>query len=119
MPMDGRSWGNGEKNMKNCINRQPRRTIVLLLVFLSSVFIQSVAADGKVFPRPAVKKTPEMPVQKALIVYRNGTERLVIESAVDSPGDYEIIEDEHGVVLRVYGPNGEPWEMNVAEDVED
>ncbi|MFA4985151.1 MAG: DUF2330 domain-containing protein [Candidatus Brocadiia bacterium] len=52
-------------------------TILVLAVFLPWRFSH---ADGFFFPSHEVKK-PDMPQQRAIIVYRNGVERLIIESA--------------------------------------
>jgi len=42
-----------------------------------------VAANGAYFPEQAFPAMPEIPVQRALIVWRDGTETLVVESSLD------------------------------------
>jgi len=57
-----------------------------LLVAVLAVWTSGARADGVYFPQEAYKKLPAIPRQRALIAYRNGTERLVIESALDAEG---------------------------------
>ena len=44
-------------------------------------------ADGCFFPERAYRKPPTIPVQRALVVYRDGRQRLVVESALDGEGE--------------------------------
>jgi hypothetical protein len=44
----------------------------------------AVLADGCYFPDRAVKKLPEIPTQRALLTWKDGTETLVISSSLDS-----------------------------------
>lgn len=41
-------------------------------------------ADGKYWPEPAYPETPKIPLQRALIVYDNGIETLIVESSFES-----------------------------------
>ncbi len=41
--------------------------------------------DGGYWPEPAVAALPKVPVQRAMIVYRNGVETLVVESTYETP----------------------------------
>ncbi len=66
-----------------------RSTIVfaLLLFFMAGLMTESaVYADGKYFPAQYYKRAPDMPSQRAIIVYRQGAEKLVIESALEGEG---------------------------------
>ncbi len=46
-----------------------------------------VYADGKYYPREVVfKKAPTIPSQRAILVYKDGIEKLIIESALESEG---------------------------------
>jgi hypothetical protein len=47
---------------------------------------QIVSADGKYFPEKAYKVGPTIPTQRAILVYKDGIEKLTIESALDSKG---------------------------------
>ncbi|MFA4985149.1 MAG: hypothetical protein WC712_01065 [Candidatus Brocadiia bacterium] len=48
-------------------------------------------ADGLIFPAQGGKE-PQLVQQRAIIVYRDGVERLIVESAFDGePGDYAFI----------------------------
>lgn len=42
--------------------------------------------DGVYIPERAYPEPPEMPLQRALIVYRDGAEKLIVESALDAEG---------------------------------
>jgi hypothetical protein len=42
------------------------------------------AADGKYYAGPAYEEVPDIPMQRALLVFRGGVETLVLESAVAS-----------------------------------
>jgi hypothetical protein len=64
------------------------KPVQFILVFL---FVLSVcefsSADG--FYVPEVRqKLPDIPIQRALIKYRDGTETLMIESTLDGSGKY-------------------------------
>ena len=60
----------------------PGRKLILGLLFL----IQSVCgfADGCYFPARAVKTIPSIPTQRALLVWRDGVETLIVSSELDS-----------------------------------
>ncbi|MHC4343375.1 MAG: hypothetical protein ACYSUP_01655, partial [Planctomycetota bacterium] len=55
---------------------------VLLILFSP----QRVYADGKYFPEQAYKATPAIPSQRAILAYKDGIEKLTIESALDGQG---------------------------------
>lgn len=66
------------------------RTIAIsLLPLLVSFIIPAplVQADGCAFPPAAVKKIPEIPIQRAVLTWRDGQERMVIESTFKSEGE--------------------------------
>ena len=58
-------------------------TLVPCLVLLSS---HPAAADGCYFPERAYKTPPTIPTQRALVVFRDSTERLIIESSLEAKG---------------------------------
>jgi hypothetical protein len=58
-------------------------TIAVLLALLSAS--QKVSADGCALPELRMA-LPEMPVQRALVRYKDGRETLVIESTIDGKG---------------------------------
>ncbi len=47
---------------------------------------RDVCADGKHFPEKAYKAAPAIPSQRAILTYKDGIERLTIESAFDGQG---------------------------------
>ena len=55
-------------------------------VALVVLWAAQAGADGVYFPEVVTAKAPEIPVQRALLVHREGQERLVIESALKSEG---------------------------------
>ena len=57
-----------------------------VVVCVISHFQQNVYADGKYFPEKAYKAAPAIPSQRAILVYRNGIEKLVIESSLYGKG---------------------------------
>jgi len=59
-----------------------RRSIATLLLLL--VFAGSASADGFYLAPPAFPKPPAVPAQRALVVHRDGVERLTVESALDA-----------------------------------
>ncbi|MFA4985159.1 MAG: DUF2330 domain-containing protein [Candidatus Brocadiia bacterium] len=60
----------------------------IILLFAAQ---RECGADGKFMP-PLNVKSPDMPQQRAIIVYRNGVERLIIESAFQGEtGEYAWI----------------------------
>jgi hypothetical protein len=67
------------------------------------VFFAGKAGDARFYMKQGILNYREGPVVCPL------TGKPMREG--DSPGDYEIIEDERGVVLRIYGPAGNPLEM--------
>ena len=70
----------------------------LTLALLCLIFAHQLSyADGFFIP-PARKKVPDIPVQRALIKYRGGTESLVIESTLGGEGGY------YGWIIPVPGP---------------
>ena len=68
------------------MNRGVRR-VCLFILALAAVFLAVVPAaraDGVYIPDRAFPALPTIPVQRAVIVYRNGTETLLVESAFQS-----------------------------------
>jgi len=59
---------------------------ILLLSFCISFLPQAVFADGKYFPEKAYKVPPDIPSQRAIIVYKDGIEKLIIESTLEGKG---------------------------------
>jgi hypothetical protein len=45
---------------------------------------RTAPADGGYFPEKAFEKRPDIPVQRALVRYKDGRETLIVESAVES-----------------------------------
>lgn len=60
-------------------------TIIFVLTFLSSC--QLCFSDGCFIPTVAIKKVPDIPVQRALIKYRDGVETLIIEATFDGQSE--------------------------------
>jgi len=58
-------------------------TVLSFLFFFS--FCRISFADGFYLPEPHVK-LPNIPVQRALLKYRDGVETLIVESTLDGPG---------------------------------
>ena len=58
-------------------------TVLFFLVIFSSC--RASFADGFYMPPPYIK-LPDIPVQRALLKYRDGVETLVVESTLDGPG---------------------------------
>ena len=63
-----------------------RACMICGLVIGSALLPRSLWADGIYIPDRAYKKPPTIPHQRALLVYRDGQERLIIESALDAEG---------------------------------
>ena len=59
-----------------------RRIIVLIFMF----YTPSVYGDGKYYPQRAYKVPPNIPSQRAILVFKDGVEKLTIESALDGQG---------------------------------
>ncbi len=63
-----------------------RSTLIAVLFFLLFFsFCRISFADGTILPEPYVK-LPNIPVQRALLKYRDGVETLIVESTLDGPG---------------------------------
>ncbi len=58
-------------------------TLVISVIALTE---QMACADGKYFPEQAYKIPPKIPSQKAILVYKDGIEKLIIESAMEGQG---------------------------------
>lgn len=67
---------------------QGRSFVILGFVIVCVVMLswQDVCADGKHFPEKAYKAAPAIPAQRAILVYKDGIEKLTIESALDGHG---------------------------------
>lgn len=113
----------------------PRRVNVLSIVFAivaAILLFATASADGKYFPQNAYKVPPAIPTQRTILVYRDGIETLIIESALEgpgqefgwviplpsrptrfeeaSPGNYTLHEDDRGIVWSIYSIEGYPDE---------
>jgi len=71
---------------KLCINLFSTWLFSLTALALFPFDPQRVYADGKYFPEQAYKATPAIPSQRAILAYKDGIEKLTIESALDAQG---------------------------------
>ncbi len=78
--------------------RSPVITRFLLLIILLVSPVGAARADGKVFAREGVVAT--IPDQRALIVYENGIQTLVIETRFEASGSPAIIQESTGEARR-------------------
>ena len=60
--------------------------LCFLLLCLSLVISSSASGDGKYFPERVYKATPNIPSQRAVLIYKDGVEKLIIESALEAEG---------------------------------
>ncbi len=60
--------------------------MVASVVCAIAFFSRDAGADGKHFPEKAYKQAPAIPGQRAILTYKDGAEKLTIESALDGPG---------------------------------
>lgn len=60
--------------------------IVATMLFVAVLSPQAARADGCYFPEKAFQKMPAIPVQRAIVVHKDQTERLVIESTLSAEG---------------------------------
>jgi hypothetical protein len=70
-------------------NKSPSCSLILLAIVVFGVaafFSHNALADGKFFPEKAYKTAPAIPTQRAILVYKDGTEKLTIESSLDGKG---------------------------------
>ncbi|MBN1765173.1 MAG: DUF2330 domain-containing protein [Sedimentisphaerales bacterium] len=58
----------------------------LLSVLLLLSLTVPLQADGKYYPEKVYKTPPRIPHQRAIIVYKDGIEKLIIESELSGPG---------------------------------
>ncbi len=58
----------------------------VFVTYLTTLSPGIAYADGKFFPERAYKVPPAIPSQRAIVVYKNGIEKLIIESALDGEG---------------------------------
>jgi hypothetical protein len=73
--------------MQNNVSFNRRFYILLLLAFISFLYSpHNLFADGKKYPDTAYKIVPKIPQQKAVIVFKDGVEKLIIESSLDGQG---------------------------------
>ncbi|NIP53887.1 MAG: DUF2330 domain-containing protein [Phycisphaerae bacterium] len=64
---------------------------LFMILWVSFTYLTTLSpgiayADGKFYPERAYKVAPAIPGQRAIIVYKNGIEKLIIESALDGEG---------------------------------
>jgi hypothetical protein len=71
-----------EKFMNSLVGRGGWLAVVALLAALVPVNV--AFGDGVYIPRPAYPTLPAIPAQSAVIIYKNGTETLIVESAFES-----------------------------------
>lgn len=67
--------------------RSLRRPVRLLYSLVALIVVLGAYADGMYFPPSAVEILPEMPHQRAVIIWRDGVEQLLVESDFDGAGD--------------------------------
>jgi len=67
--------------------REEALTLAAIVLVLTTMFATGALADGSYVPERAIRTLPAIPSQRALISYRNGMERLVVESSLDGPGE--------------------------------
>jgi len=67
-------------------DRASRGIRVACLVVLALSISRTASTDGCYFPERAYKKLPSIPLQRALLKFKDGVEKLVIESALDAEG---------------------------------
>lgn len=60
--------------------------LILLINIAVMLFPSNASSDGIYIPEKAYKKLPTIPTQHAIIVYRDGKETLIIESALSGEG---------------------------------
>ena len=91
------------------------------LTLLSLLFVYHISyADGVYIPT-AKKKIPDIPVQRALVKYRAGTEALIVESTLNGEGG------DYGWIIPVPNPPkkfekvppGVPKNLILADTAED
>lgn len=58
--------------------------LILFLTLLAAV--GNIKADGKYFPEKAFRVTPQIPTQRAILAYKDGQEKLIIESTLNGQG---------------------------------
>lgn len=66
-----------------------KRCLFQHVLFVLSWVVMSAPqclADGKIYPSKAFKAVPDMPHQRAIIVHRDGEEKLIIESSFHGQG---------------------------------
>jgi len=63
-----------------------KRIFLVLLAIVLCAFAPGAAGDGIYIPERAFKKPPAIPSQRALIVFRDGVENLIVESTLDGKG---------------------------------
>lgn len=71
----------------NLTRRTIRTILSALAALLGALTTPHAHADGCAMPPVAVKKLPEIPTQRAVLTYRDGMERMVIESTFNGPGE--------------------------------
>ena len=79
----------GNKLMKKAKTLSHLFMVWFLRVIIICAFapiVQNLYADGKYSPVEAYKIPPDIPTQRAILVYRDGFEKLTIESALNGQG---------------------------------
>ena len=62
--------------------RRRKMLAAMVMPFLLLAFCSICSADGKFMPEIGMKP-PDMPIQRALVKYRDGIETLVIEATFE------------------------------------
>ena len=66
------------------MSRLVSRLVCLLILVLTLVPIHHARADGVYIPQRAYPALPTIPVQRAIIIHRDGIETLIVESTFQS-----------------------------------
>ena len=78
----------GDEEMRAGASQEGRSALgaigILLLLFIAAG--RTALADGAFLSERAIKKLPAIPAQSAVIVFRDGQETLIVESALDGEG---------------------------------
>jgi len=59
----------------------------LVAIIFITLIASTLLADGKVFPPKAIKVSPAIPYQRALIAHKDGVEKLTIETTFKGSGE--------------------------------
>lgn len=68
--------------------RLRRRDVGVMLILVVLLGAHGAWADGGYIPQPAYPALPSIPVQRAMVTWRNGQETLVVESSFQTPSPH-------------------------------